>query len=146
MQRYAQILCMIFFTTIPHSVWARPSVDSTVVFTNTGGRWDTENGHGLYRVIVWSAGFEHVSSGVIAEWVANPQDSNDSSKVIYATPLVELGLYNFEMPIISQLKEGVRVKLKGVNSYQSKQRVSCVFDLKPNMVVLKVRPCLLQTL
>ena len=144
MLRYAQLLFMVLFTSIPLSVWASPSVDPMVVFTNTGGRWDTESGHGFYRVIVWNEGFEHVTSGVIAEWVADPQDSNDSSKVINTVQLVELGLYSFQMPIISQLKDGVRIKLKGVNAYQSNQRVSCIFELKPNKVVLTVKPCALQ--
>lgn len=144
MRRWAQLFFMVLFTTIPHPIWASPSVDSTVVFTNTGGRWDTENGHGFYRVTVWNEGFEHVSSGVLAEWVADPQDSNDSSKVIETAQLVELGLYSFQMPIISQLKEGVRIKLKGVNTYQSNQHVLCVFELKSNKVVLTVKPCALQ--
>ena len=144
MLRYAQLLLMVLFTSIPLSVWASPSVDPTVFFTNTGGRWDTVSGHGFYKVTVWNEGFEHVTSGVIAEWVADPQDSNDSSKVINTVQLVELGLYSFQMPIISQLKDGVRIKLKGFNAYQSNQRVSCIFELKPNKVVLTVKPCALQ--
>lgn len=144
MRRYAQILYAALFATMTQSVWASPAIDPTVIYTNTGGRWDTTSGHGLYRVTVWNAGFEHVSSGVVAEWVADPQDSNESSKVIYASQLVELGLYSFQMPIISQLKEGVRIKLKGVNTYQSNQRVSCIFELKPSKLVITVRPCAIE--
>lgn len=144
MQRHTAVLYAALFSLTPQTIWASPSIDPTVVFTNTGGQWDTENGHGLYRVTVWNAGFEHVSSGVLAEWMANPQDSNESSKVIYATQLVELGLYSFQMPIISQLKEGVRIKLKGINSHQSNQRVSCIFELKPNNAVLTIKPCALE--
>ena len=144
MPRHTAILFAVLFTLTPQTIWASLSIDPTVVFTNTGGRWDTENGHGLYRVSVWNAGFEHVSSGVVAEWVANPQDSDESSKVIYATQLVELGLYSFQMPIITRLKEGIRIKLKGVNTYQSNQRVSCIFELKSNNAVLTVKPCALE--
>ncbi len=141
MPRHTAILYAVLFTITPQTIWATPSIDPAVVFTNTGGRWDAENSHGLYRVTVWNAGFEHVSSGVLAEWVADPQDSNESSKVIYAAQLVELGLYSFQMPTITQLKEGIRIKLKGINTYQSNQRVSCIFELKPNNAVLTIKPC-----
>jgi hypothetical protein len=120
---------------------APPKVPTEVSSVVTGGYWDTGKSHGTYRVVSWRQGFEHVSSGVIAEWIADPIDNNSDSKVIATKQLVEPGLFSLGAPEFIPTNNSLVVKLSGVATHSPDQSVSCVFELYPNAVVKTVRQC-----
>ena len=128
--------------TVDLSVAATSNVDPAVISATTVGYWQTNELHGSYRIVVWNEGYEHVSSGVTAEWVAEPRDPNDHSEILFSKSLVEPNAFSFGEPTFVQIeKGGVRVKLTGVNSFEPTLQISCSFDLSPDGNVSVVRPC-----
>lgn len=134
---------IISFATlaIAVSVPASPKVDPLVISATIAGHWQTSDLQGAYRVILWNQGYEHVTTGVTAEWIADPNDASESPRVLFTKSLVEPSFFSFAEPKFVQLKGKVRVILSGTHSYESSQSVSCSFDLLPSGVVLTIKPC-----
>ncbi len=116
-------------------------IDADVMSVVSAGQWQTDADQGAYRVVVRQLGFEHVSTGVVAEWVAWADDGETPGRVLASRTLVEPGLMSFEMPRMTVLADRVRVDLAGVNTYASSQRVSCRFELLPDQTVVVVKAC-----
>ena len=118
-----------------------PSPDPNISSIVSEGYWEDDDMHGVYRVILWSEGFEHISSGVVAEWIADPQDANESPKVVHAEFLVAPGMMTFQKPKIIRTRNGLRMQLSGIHTFDSARKISCKFDLLPNRTVRTVVPC-----
>ena len=120
---------------------ASPQVDSSVIFVARAGHWQTDESHGSYRVVLWNQGYEHVTSGVMVEWIADAVEANENPRILFTKTVVEPTFYSFREPKIVQLKDRVRIILSGVNSYEPEQEISCSFDLAPGGVVSTTEPC-----
>jgi len=137
-----RVILVLAGITAGLSAAATPNVDPAVISATTVGYWQTKDLHGSYRIVVWNEGYEHVSSGVTAEWIAEPGDPNDNSQILFSKSLVEPNAFSFGEPTFVQLKNGrVRVKLTGVNSFEPTSQISCSFDLSPGGNVSVVKPC-----
>jgi hypothetical protein len=141
----ASVLWIVFVLagiTVGSSAAATPNVDPAVTSATTVGYWQTKDRHGSYRVVIWNEGYEHVSSGVTAEWIAEPGSPNDDSQILFSKLIVEPNAFSFGEPTFVQLRKGrVRVKLTGVNSFEPTLKISCSFDLSPGGSVSVVMPC-----
>lgn len=118
-----------------------PALDPKIVSVSSGGTWRDDGMEGTFRVVLWSEGFEHVSSGVVAQWVVGPLDSNEPAMVVHSEVLVAPGLMMFRRLGIARTKVGLRVTLDGVHTYESARRVSCRFHLLADRKVRPDRRC-----
>jgi hypothetical protein len=118
-----------------------PVSDPKIISIVSGGYWQTDEMSGTYRIVLWTEGFEHVSTGVVAEWVADPGSHNDEQKVVHSEILVSPGVSFYQTPTIKKTKSGYSVILKGVNTYDSKLKISCVFKLSQDMKTNAVASC-----
>lgn len=116
-------------------------VDADVVAVVTAGHWQDDTAQGVYRVVVRQQGFEHVSSGVVAEWIDDSADAGAAARHVASVPLVASGLLSLGTPTLTVMDDRVRVTLAGVNTYESTMPVSCAFDLWPNRTVTVVKAC-----
>ena len=96
---------------------------------------------GTYRIILWTEGFEHVSTGVVAEWFADSSGEDTQPRLIHTEILVSPGMNSFGKSTLIQTKNGYTVVLVGVNTYDSEQKISCKFELRKNMTVRTTKPC-----
>lgn len=117
------------------------AIDADVMSVVSAGQWQSDVGQGTYRVVVRQQGFEHVSTGVVAEWVAWADDGESAGRVMASRTLVEPGLLSLGMPRLAVLADRVRVDMVGVDTYASSQRVSCRFELLPDQTIVVVRAC-----
>ena len=96
---------------------------------------------GRLRVVVTAQGFEHVSSRVVAQWLA-PSDAPTAAWAISSSrTLVEPGFLAIGTPRLDAHGDAVRVELEGVHTYQPGLEVACTFDLLPDGDVRVVRAC-----
>ena len=116
-------------------------VDPTLIHAVTEGYWQAGPADGAYRVLVFSGGFEHVSSRVVAEWVARATDAEAAPTVTAGYELVPFGSYSLGAPQVTRLKNGVRVTLSGVSTIVPDITITCVFELHPKGQVTVVRKC-----
>ena len=116
-------------------------VDPSVVSVVTEGYWRSGDLAGTYRVIVRSGGFEHVSSEVTAEWVAEPAASAKAQTIVASKTLVGGGAFSLGAPVVERIRSGVRVKLSGVRTYKPAESVACIFELGPVRIVVIVAAC-----
>jgi hypothetical protein len=107
-----------------HSV-VRPDVASVV----SGGYWITQGQAGTYRVVVINSGFEHVSSRVFVEWVAEPKSAKDEPTVVAvvepALPFGQ-GVASLHAALKPLASGRVQIMLSGVISSYPEQKVSAV--------------------
>ena len=96
---------------------------------------------GRLRVVVTAQGFEHVSSRVVAQWMAQSEASEAAWSIASSRTLVEPGLLAIGAPRLEARGDAVRVELEGVHTYQPDRPVACTFDLLPDGGVRIVRAC-----
>ncbi|WP_026802644.1 hypothetical protein [Arenimonas oryziterrae] len=123
------------------SVAATARIDADITYVATIGRWQTPDGQGSYRITTWNEGFEHVSTAVRADWIADATDANAPARTRSSSVLVMPGLYRLRAPKLTERQGELHVELQGVNTYDAKQTVSCQFDLFPDGQVTHVKPC-----
>jgi hypothetical protein len=89
-----------------------------LTFVATGGYWQQESEGGSVRALVYSGGFEHVSSQLILQWIADPTPETPA-RVVASVPVEELdGQYSLDAPRVSMGQNGgPLVCLSGVQSY-----------------------------
>jgi hypothetical protein len=92
----------------------------------TGGSWEAAGGRGRYRVVVFTGGFEHVSSKVFLQWLS---ESEEGPHVLRNVLVAELssGSWSVGAPVFSGLKRGV-IELEATNPYSLE---SARFALQP---------------
>jgi hypothetical protein len=118
-----------------------PKADPRITSIVTGGYWQTDADHGTYRILLYQTGYEHVSTGVVAQWIAEGNAQSDPQRIVHELELVASGLHSFQDASIAAAKAGVRVLLRGVNTYQTAKPASCTFSLLPNQTATTVKPC-----
>lgn len=119
---------------------AGQSADPDIAFIASAGRWETAAESGSYRVLVRQQGYEHVSSAVVAEWVAAPDHARGVSRVRFTRQLVAPGMTSFGRPKLTPHGDRVRVELKGTHTYALND-VACIFELAPGGEVTTVESC-----
>ena len=118
---------------------AAPHVDADV--TVVASRDWPSGAAGRLRVVVSTQGFEHVSSRVVAQWLA-PSDAPAAAWAIASSrTLVEPGFLAIGTPRLDAHGDAVRVELEGVHTYRPGPEVACTFDLLPDGDVRVVRAC-----
>ncbi len=118
---------------------AAPHVDADVVAVASRD-WPS-GAAGRLRVVVSTQGFEHVSSRVVAQWLA-PSDAPAAVWAIASSrTLVEPGFLAIGTPRLDARGDAVRVELEGAHTYQPGLEVACTFDLLPDGEVRVVRAC-----
>ena len=117
------------------------SPDSKIESVITEGAWENAGVHGTYRVVLWTEGFEHVSSGVVAEWISDAHGENERREVVHSEVLIAPGLFVFQKPSFNRTKNGYSVVLTGVNTYLASEKASCTFELLPSREVKVIKPC-----
>src|SRR6186713_464278 len=68
-----------------------PDVSPAIVQVVSGGYWEAGPQHGIYRAIVENQGFEHVSSRLWLEWVAEPDNAQAAHQVVGRVEVAEIG-------------------------------------------------------
>ena len=63
------------------------AVDPELSYVTSGGAWERGDETGEYRVLVYSAGFEHVISQAFVQWVRGPDASGQPSRVVTTQPI-----------------------------------------------------------
>ena len=63
------------------------AVEPELAYVTSGGAWERADERGEYRVLVYSAGFEHVISRVFVQWVRGPDASDRPSRVVSTQPI-----------------------------------------------------------
>lgn len=116
------------------------TVDPDVAFVASAGRWESDGSGGSYRVVVRQQGYEHVSSTVVAEGIAAPDDGGTAPRVAFARQLVAPGMVSFGEPRLTAKGDRVRVELKGTHTYAMNE-VTCVFELQPGGATATLKPC-----
>ena len=143
--KYISIVLLAFLYASSGTLCAEdlspPSPNSKIFSVLSGGRWQTDDMQGTYRIILWAEGFEHVSTGVVAEWLADSPGEGTNPKLIHSEILVSPGMNSFGKPTLIQTKNGYTVVLVGVNTYDTEQKISCKFELRKNMTVKATIPC-----
>lgn len=133
--------CVLLALPLAATVLHAAPIDPQLAFAVTGGNWETGGRSGAYRVLVFTGGFEHVSSRVVAEWVADPTGNDTGPTVLSGHELVGAGFFSLGAPEVVRIEAGVRVTLSGVDAHSPEQEVSCVFELYPKGQVKVVKPC-----
>ena len=101
-------------------------------------RWDPGSTATL-RIVSLHQGFEHVSSRVVAQWLA--PDENDRPQVQSSVELVPAGMLSLRPPTVVADGGVVRIELEGVHTYQHDLAVRCSFELSADGTVRTLRPC-----
>jgi len=109
-----------------------PATDPRISSVVSGGYWEGNGEHGFYRVIVFTGGYEHVSSWVTAEWVREPRTNTEMAAVRTSRQLVGPGFFSLGAPLLSSEPKRVRVRLEGVRTHEPELHVTCIYDLLPN--------------
>jgi hypothetical protein len=141
MERLAAPLLSALLLASAANAGAADVVPPDVVSVATGGYWEDAERRGTFRVTVRNVGFEHVSSSVLAEWIADPPTASDGSRSTRSHQLVAPGLFSFSPPIIERISNAARITLSGVNSHDPAQAVKCVFELFPDGTVRVLQAC-----
>lgn len=118
-----------------------PSPDPRIMSVIEGCMWVGEDNHGTYRIVLWNEGFEHVSSGVIAEWMVDPEGENEPRRVVHSERLVDPGMFSLQDARIVSGKNPCTVVVKGVSTYRSTEKISCTFALLPDKTTRAIKPC-----
>jgi hypothetical protein len=105
------------------------------------GYWEHGDITGEYRVLVFSGGFEHISSWVVAEWIATPRDNDAEASIVHSTQLVAPGFFSLGAPVMTSRDGALRVELQGRYTHDPERSVSCIFDLLPNGEVKLIKAC-----
>jgi hypothetical protein len=134
------ILTLALLTGSLQAAEMHPSADAKIVSVQTAGSWENGNDRGSYRIVYWPEGFEHVSTGVAVEWIAEVDDANNSVRVVRSEVLVAPGTLSLASPKLVKKKNAVRLILKGVHTY-SMQKISCEFELRKDASIKTIKDC-----
>ncbi len=125
-------------------VFASPSfgaVPPDVVSVTSGGYWDDGEKSGTYRVVISNKGFEHITSTLLIEWIADPAD-RDGSPVVAGSVEPSLpfgqGVSNLRATLSVIEPNHVEVKVLGTMASDLDHEVSAtIYARSPNEVEVK---------
>lgn len=118
-----------------------PPVDPNIRHVASAGYWKHAGRSGVYRVVVYAGGFEHVVTSVVAEWVAEPTRRDDPVHILVRRDLLRDSMVSLGPPVLQAYPHRVRVTLGGVFTAFPDSRISCVYDLLEDGTVQVVRKC-----
>ena len=114
----------------PYAI-AQPVVPASIESVVSGGYWETPGHHGRYRVLVVNEGFEHVTSKVFVQWVAEAS-SPVAGPVVVATKQIQPLFSGAPVSLIAEIKaqgkNRAQISLRGVNSI-TQEPVSASFTV-----------------
>ncbi|MGE3347508.1 MAG: hypothetical protein AB7I35_08745 [Ramlibacter sp.] len=119
-------------------------VPASVQSVASGGYWQAEGKRGVYRVVIVNAGYEHVTSRVLVEWLQDPSSADEESKVISAVePQLPFG--NNVASLSASLKPlgsgRVQVMVSGVVTAEPTRKVAAVLlASQPGQVSVVAKP------
>ena len=93
-------------------------LDPQLTAAVSGGYWQQGSEGGGIRVLVYSGGFEHITSRVVLQWLTETTPERPAG-VVNSVPVKELdGQYALDDPRVTRQPDGShRVTLSGVHSY-----------------------------
>jgi hypothetical protein len=141
MIRLVRRVALVLLFCAASSAGSAELVPLDVIGVATGGYWEMPNDRGTFRVTVRNAGFEHVSSEVVAEWISEPGTASGSARLVHSRQLVSPGFYSLGTPVIERRANLVRVTISGVDTHRPDIAVTCVYDLHPDGSFDVVRAC-----
>jgi len=101
----------------------RPVVAEYVTAVASGGYWEEGDRSGIIRVIVVQQGWEHVTSRVYLEWIAEGQ--SHELKIIRQAPVDEIneaGVWSIDSPIMVPSASGLLIDLPATRMDLSRNR------------------------
>jgi hypothetical protein len=94
----------------------------------TAAHWKSGELQGVYRVLVFHDGFEHVTSSVVVEWIADPS-SEAGARVIHSRSLFDHCLCSINTPRVTASSTGARLTLTGELTAFPGKKLTCKFEL-----------------
>src|SRR5262245_12915739 len=81
-------VALIVLIRLPSSSWSEepPDLDTSVSSVVSGGYWEHETQRGHYRIVVRSAGWEHVSSTIRVEWIVE-DPGKQQNRLLASSPV-----------------------------------------------------------
>jgi hypothetical protein len=102
---------------------AQAPVDTDVASVVTLGYWKTESGEGPVRVVVRTAGFEHVASSIRIEWIAQAGPERPARiQAIDSTLAIPDRMYVLDVPAPYSNFEGMNFYVCGTHAYDSSKK------------------------
>ena len=141
MSKRAFILLVISLCMLPFPLAAQdtltldPSVSSVV----SGGYWEKEKERGSYRIIVWSRGWEHVTSKVRVEWILEDSDKQENRVFVSsAVDSIPDWVWSLGQPALTYSRRVCEVTIDGTDPHDL-EKASWVITLRgpAQMSVLK---------
>ena len=137
LRRAALTLAMICALTLPALAQDSPEADAKATPSGvhqvfSGGYWSDGKLDGHYRIVVVTAGFEHISHRVFIQWVAIDQD-NHNLKILRTVPVSEISeLSGVVTDVRPQFKPNnplrFTVTLEGRDGVKRKRSVTATAD------------------
>ena len=94
-----------------------PVLALDVAHVVTGGGWTSGEQDGVFRVIVRNHGWEHVSSTLTVEWLANDADSQETRVAQRRTVEIPDGRWSLGTPRLTGSRSGWDLFIEGTNPY-----------------------------
>src|SRR5688572_24850965 len=121
---------------------AASEVDPSVTYVISEGYWQHTGRAGTFRVVVYAGGYQYIWNTVVAEWVAEPKNEDDSTSVLVKRNLLSAYRVSLGPPVFELHPNRVRVTLSGTETTAPyKKKITCVFDLLAEGTVRVVREC-----
>jgi hypothetical protein len=94
-----------------------PSLDPSVAFVTTGGAWTTASAHGHYRIVVLNAGWEHVSSRLMIQWVE--ESAEHRQLIVRDTRMASVipESWSLGQPQFVPTRRGVKASISGTDTH-----------------------------
>jgi hypothetical protein len=117
----ALLLAVLFLAPGPLLGQEPKAVDPELRYVITGGFWERGNESGQFRVLVYSAGFEHVISHVFVQWLRDPQASDQPPTIVASEPIRPINdqpTWSVGLPsLVPTERNAAIVKLEMANSH-----------------------------
>ena len=105
---------------------------SSIVALRSGGYWEKQEKHGIYRVVVNNNGWEHVSSQVAVQWIDDGNPEIGDQGAISTVPVKEINdsnTWSVDISSMKYVKGKMMVTIDAVNTYSPKEQKQFRFTL-----------------
>lgn len=121
--------------------YAQSAVPAEVVSVASAGYWQSDGRSGQHRVVLVYEGWEHVTTRMYVEWVAEPKSRNEEPEVVATIePPLPFGQNTASFQVsLRRVRVGcTEISLSGVISTMPSQKVAAkLFATEPGRVHLK---------
>jgi hypothetical protein len=117
-------------------------VEPGIEFVITGGRWTQGKIDGQYRLIVRTAGFEHVASELFIEWLVEPNATERSGRVVkqLLVTAIRPRMWALERPELNCKPSSCTATIAGTNTYTMEQGAWTITLGPPGEISVSERP------